>query len=106
MELISFVERHEISLLSAKSVLTEMIDTKKSAAKVISEKNLIQISDTGSLNNIMEEVIKENAKSVTDYKQGKGNALMFLVGQAMKKSEGRANPKIVQEMLKRRLADA
>jgi aspartyl-tRNA(Asn)/glutamyl-tRNA(Gln) amidotransferase subunit B len=106
LELISFVERQEISLLSAKSVLTEMIDTKKSAAKVISEKNLIQISDTGSLNNIMEEVIKENAKSVTDYKQGKGNALMFLVGQAMKKSEGRANPKIVQEMLKRRLADA
>jgi aspartyl-tRNA(Asn)/glutamyl-tRNA(Gln) amidotransferase subunit B len=95
LELISFVERQEISLLSAKSVLTEMIDTKKSAAKVISEKNLIQISDTGSLNNIMEEVIKENAKSVTDYKQGKGNALMFLVGQAMKKSEGRANPKLL-----------
>ena len=106
LELINFVERQEISHLSAKTVLTEMIDTRKSPSVIIKDKNLIQISDAASLNGIVEEVIKENPKSVNDYKTGKGNALMFLVGQAMKKSQGKANPKAVQEMLKRRLVDA
>ena len=106
LELVGFVDRQEISHLSAKAVLTEMIDSAKGASAIIKEKNLIQISDTGSLNAAVEEAIKENAKSVADYKQGKLNALMFLVGQVMKKSQGKANPKVVQEMLKRRLADA
>lgn len=104
--LVGFVERDEISHLSAKSVLTEMIDTKRSAESIIKEKNLIQISDTGALNSIMEEVINENSKSVTDYKTGKANALMFLVGQIMRKSSGKANPKTVQELLKKRLESA
>jgi aspartyl-tRNA(Asn)/glutamyl-tRNA(Gln) amidotransferase subunit B len=106
LELINFVERQEISNLSAKSVLTEMIDTGKPPSTIIKEKNLIQISDSASLNSVVEEVIKENPKSVNDYKAGKENALMFLVGQAMKKSQGKANPKVVQEILKRRLVDA
>ena len=106
VELANFAENQQISNLVAKAVLTEMIDTKKSAAVIVQEKNLIQISDTDSLNSIVEEVIKENSKSVNDYKQGKSNALMFLVGQVMRKTGGRANPKIVNEILKRRLADA
>jgi aspartyl-tRNA(Asn)/glutamyl-tRNA(Gln) amidotransferase subunit B len=106
VELVNFVERQEISNLSAKSVLTEMIDTKKSAETIIKEKNLVQISDEGALKNVLEEVIKENPKSVNNYRAGKNNALMFLVGQVMKKSEGKANPKVVQDILKRRLIDA
>ena len=106
LELINFVESQAISNLSAKSVLTEMIDTGKSPSAVIKEKNLIQISDAASLNSIVEEVIKENPRSVNDYKAGKESAMMFLVGQAMKKSQGKANPKAVQEILKRRLVDA
>jgi aspartyl-tRNA(Asn)/glutamyl-tRNA(Gln) amidotransferase subunit B len=104
--LINFVESQQISNLSAKLVLTEMIDTKKPPEAIIREKNLIQISDSGSLDKIAEEVIKENAVPAADYKQGKVNALMFLVGQVMRKTGGRANPKIVQEALKRRLLDA
>ncbi len=73
---------------------------------IIKERNLIQISDSGALDAVITEVINENEKSVADFKTGKQNALMFLVGQAMKKSRGKANPKTVQEMLKRRLADA
>jgi aspartyl-tRNA(Asn)/glutamyl-tRNA(Gln) amidotransferase subunit B len=53
----------------------------------------------------LEEIIRDNPKSVNDFKAGKNSALMFLVGQAMKKSQGKANPKIVQDMLKRRLID-
>jgi len=105
-ELVGFVERQEISNLSAKLVLAEMIDTGNSVANIIKEKNLIQISDTASLEKHVEEVIKENTKSVSDYKQGKANVLMFLVGQVMKRSQGRANPKMVQQILKRRLDNA
>ncbi|MCX5700240.1 MAG: Asp-tRNA(Asn)/Glu-tRNA(Gln) amidotransferase subunit GatB [Candidatus Omnitrophica bacterium] len=106
LSLVTFVEREEISHLSAKAVLTEVLDSAKSPEEIIREKNLIQVSDSGAIKNIMEEVIKENAKSVLDYKAGKSNALMFLVGQVMRKSGGKTNPKIVQELLKTRLGDA
>jgi aspartyl-tRNA(Asn)/glutamyl-tRNA(Gln) amidotransferase subunit B len=106
VELLDFVDRDEITNLTAKAVLKEMIDTGKPAPIIIQDKNLIQISDIQSLETQVEEAIKENAKSVQDYKSGKNNALMFLVGQVMRKSAGRANPKIVQDILKRRLNDA
>ena len=103
LELLSFVERNAISHLSAKMILTEMIDSKKTAGEIIKKKNLIQISDSGELNKIAEEIISENPKSVADYKSGKENALMFLVGQLMRKSKGKANPKIAKELLKEKL---
>jgi len=67
---------------------------------------LIQISDSDSLTGVIEEILKANPKSVQDYKAGKENAVMFLVGQVMRKTASRANPKVVQELLKRRLSDA
>jgi len=103
IELIGFAESEQISNLTAKAVLTEMIDTKKSAALIIKEKGLMQISDSSLLDEKINEAIKENPKSVQDFKSGKSNALMFLVGQIMKKTAGKANPKIVQDLLKRRL---
>lgn len=103
-ELVNVVEKGEISNLAAKSVLSEMINTKASSLAIIKEKNLSQISDSAVLDDIIREVIRENNKSVADYNSGKGNALMFLTGQVMKKSRGKANPKVVQEILKRRLA--
>ncbi len=103
IELICFVDRQEISNLSANSVLTEMVDIGKTPATIIRERNLNQISDTQSLDGYIEEVIKENSGPVGDFKNGKENALNFLVGQVMKKSKGKANPKVVQDMLKRAL---
>ena len=103
INLIGFVAREEISHLSAKSVLTQMLDSGKSAQKLISENNLLQISDTGELEQIILAVIQANAKSANDFKIGKTNALMYLVGQVMKKSSGKANPKTVQELIRRRL---
>jgi aspartyl-tRNA(Asn)/glutamyl-tRNA(Gln) amidotransferase subunit B len=107
LELIDLVEDKQIiSNLKGKEVLGEMAATGKPPASIIQEKNLSQISDEGALGKEMEAVISENAKSVTDYRSGKANALMFLVGQVMKKTGGKANPKVVQEMLKRRLESA
>jgi aspartyl-tRNA(Asn)/glutamyl-tRNA(Gln) amidotransferase subunit B len=104
INLVGFVQKQEISNLSAKSVLSEMVSTGKTPLEIIKEKNLIQISDTGELDKVVDEVIKDNQKSVTDFKSGKDNALMFLVGQAMKKSKGKGNPKMLQEIFKRRLS--
>jgi len=106
IELTGYLDRREISNLTAKTVLTEMIETKKAPSVIIKEKNLLQISDTASLETVVADVLKENADVAQEYRGGKCSALMFLVGQAMKKSNGKANPKLMQELLKRRLADA
>jgi aspartyl-tRNA(Asn)/glutamyl-tRNA(Gln) amidotransferase subunit B len=103
IELARLVDDQQISNLTAKAVLTEMIDTKKSAREIITDKNLIQISDENSLEKDVDAVIAENQKVVEDLKSGKSNAMMFLVGQVMKKTKGKANPKVVTDVLKRRL---
>ncbi len=104
--LVKAVEEGGVSNLVAKSVLSESLATGKASSVIIKEKNLSQISDSASLEVEAEAVIKENLKSVQSYKEGKSNALMFLVGQVMRRTAGRANPKVVQEILKRRLTDA
>jgi aspartyl-tRNA(Asn)/glutamyl-tRNA(Gln) amidotransferase subunit B len=103
IELINLEKEGSISNLVAKSVLNESIASGIPASKIIRDKNLFQISDTKDLEMSVEETIKENPKSVQDYKRGKANAIMFLVGQVMKKTQGRANPKVVSEILKRRI---
>ena len=106
ISLIGFVQRQDISYLSAKNVLSQLIETQKSARDLIQEGGLQQISNTDALLQVIETVLQENAKSVDDFKAGKINALMYLVGQVMKKSSGKANPKVVGELIKGRLTDA
>ncbi len=105
INLIKSAEEAKISNLAAKGVLSESLDTAKLAREIILEKNLYQVSDTESLDKIAEEIIKGNPKSVMDYKQGKANAIMFLVGQMMKKSNGKANPIVARDILKKMLTD-
>jgi aspartyl-tRNA(Asn)/glutamyl-tRNA(Gln) amidotransferase subunit B len=102
-DLIKFVDEGKLSNLAAKEVLAQMFTNKKSPQEIIEEKNLSQVSDKEELALFISEVLKENPKSVQDFKAGKENALMFLVGQVMKKTKGKANPKIVQELLKKTL---
>lgn len=106
IKLIQLVEDGKISNLTAKAVFTESVVSHKPAQEIIRERNLFQISDVDSLDKIAEAVINENPKSAADFRAGKINALMFLVGQVMKKSSGKANPKAVQDILKRRLDNA
>jgi aspartyl-tRNA(Asn)/glutamyl-tRNA(Gln) amidotransferase subunit B len=106
VNLLGFVEKQSISYLSAKSVLTEMIDSGSPAEEIIRKNNLGQISDSAELEQMAASVIAENEKTVASFKSGKTNALMFLVGQVMKKSAGKANPKVVGDILRRKLTDA
>ena len=109
VELINLVKATEdgkISNLTAKSVFEKSISSKIAASTIIQSENLTQVSDSDALAPIVEETLKDNPKFVSDYKAGKTNVIMALVGQVMKKSAGKANPKIVQEILKRRLNDA
>jgi aspartyl-tRNA(Asn)/glutamyl-tRNA(Gln) amidotransferase subunit B len=106
IKLVGATEEGKISHLMAKNVLSESINSGIPSLEIIQNRNLFQVSDLESLKGVVENVLKENPESVNDYKSGKANALMFLVGQAMKKSKGRANPKTLQEILKRRLTDA
>ncbi len=88
----------------AKEVFIEMINTGKSAPAIVREKDLTQMDDTSELNEIVVKVLEENPKAAEDYGQGKKNALAFLIGQTMKITKGKANPKILTELFKQRLS--
>ncbi|MCJ7606127.1 MAG: Asp-tRNA(Asn)/Glu-tRNA(Gln) amidotransferase GatCAB subunit B, partial [Dehalococcoidales bacterium] len=106
MSLLDYVKAGKINQLSAKAVLEEMFKTGKTAGDIIRERGLSQISDTGELEKIVAEVINSNVQPVADYKAGKETALKFLVGQVMKATRGQANPQIVNDVLKQKLAEA
>ncbi len=103
--LIQKIEEGVISNLAAKDVLKFMIDSGKGADTIIKEKSLAQVSDDGALEKILEEVISENENVVSQIKAGKESAAGFLVGQAMRKTQGKANPKKIGELIKRRFLD-
>ena len=94
-----------ITAATAKSVLEEMFNTGKSAEDIILAQTLTQISDTGEIEEIVSQVVDANPKAVADYRGGKVQSLTFLVGQVMRATKGRANPKLVNEQLKRRLEE-
>ncbi len=104
--LIARVEESVISNLAGKEVLTFMLDEDKSADDIIREKGLAQVSDDSALLTVIDEVIAQNPAVVEQVKSGKSNAVGFLVGQAMKKSGGRANPKKLNELITRRITGA
>jgi len=103
VKLIQYVEEDKLSNLAAKDVLFCALDGKKDIDSVIKEKGVTQVSDAKDLEKIVEAALKDNPKSVDDFLAGKENAIMFLVGQVMKLSKGRANPKVVKEVILRRL---
>jgi aspartyl-tRNA(Asn)/glutamyl-tRNA(Gln) amidotransferase subunit B len=102
-ELVGFVAEGRIGSTAVQTVLEEMYKTGGDPSQIIEEKNLLQVSDEKHLEEIINKVLNEHAKSAEDYKSGKENALQFLVGQVMKESKGKANPQVVKEMLKKKL---
>jgi len=102
-EMLGLIDKGEISGKIAKAVLPEMIDTKRSPKEIVKAKGMSQIKDKDELAKILDKIISSNAKPVEDYKNGKEAALTFLVGQVMKATRGKANPKIVNELLKERI---
>ncbi len=92
-----------INVSVAKSILEEMFNTGKEATDIINQRGLSQISDTQKLEEEVSRAIQDNAQAVADYKAGKESALKFLIGQIMKATKGRANPQLVNELLKKKL---
>ena len=102
-ELIGIVADGKINSSAAQAVLGEMYQTGGDPSQIIESKGLTQMSDEGELEKAVAEVLAKNEKSVVDYRAGKQNALQFLMGQVMSATKGKANPKIVIELLKKKL---
>ena len=102
-ELIKTVESGSINNNQAKEILVEMFATGKTAADVIKEKGFEQVSDTGAIEKIVDEVIAANEANVAAYRGGNEKLFGFFVGQVMKASQGKANPKVVNDILKEKL---
>lgn len=99
-ELISLIEKGTISNNIGKQIIIEMMQTGKAASKIVEEKGLSQISDEGAIKEIVQKVVDANPAQVEAYRNGKTNLLGFFVGQIMKETKGRANPKTVNELLR------
>ena len=102
-ELIDNIESGKISNRLAKDIFEEMCETGKSAGEIISVRGLSQISDQGELEKLVDEVLLANPDNVEKYKNGKDKLFGFFVGEAMKLSKGKANPKLLNEFLKEKL---
>ncbi len=101
--LVRLIDEEKISGKQGKEVLVEMFATGKNAPAIIEEKGLVQVSDTGEIDNLIDEVIVANPDQVASYRGGKEALIGFFVGQVIKASKGKANPKIVNERLRSKL---
>jgi len=94
----------KISSRVAKDSLAIMIAKEITIGELISQANLEQMSDSKELEKIIKKILLKNEKVVLDYRNGKTNALQFLIGQVIKETKGRANPKIVEELIKNKIS--
>src|SRR5258706_1844330 len=101
--LVRMIDEDKISGKQGKDVLVEMFATGKSAAAVVAERGLVQVSDTGEIDRAIDEVIAASPQQLEQYRAGKESLFGFFVGQVMKASKGKANPKVVNERLREKL---
>ena len=103
-DMILLVEKGTISGKIAKTVMEEMYRTGKAPGAIVEEKGLLQISNSGELEAIVDRVMTQHSDAVAKYRSGNPASMGFLVGQVMKATQGRANPQAVNELLRKRLA--
>lgn len=101
--LISLITNNTISGKIAKDVFVDMYTSGKDAAVIVDEKGLKQVTDTGAIEAIIDAVIAENPDNVAAYRSGKDKLFGFFVGQVLKRSQGKANPAMVNDILKKKL---
>jgi len=101
--MLSLVEKGTISGRIAKTVFEEMYRTGKTADEVVEEKGLVQISDASGIETIIDEVLNNSTGEVARFREGETKLMGFFVGQVMKATKGKANPKIVNELLRKKL---
>jgi len=105
IQLASMTDGAEISSTSAKDIFVELVNGRRGPRDIAEEKNLLQVSDEDEIARIVDDVLADPAsqKAVDDIKAGNDKAIGFLVGQIMKKSQGKANPAMAQKLIKERL---
>lgn len=104
-KLIILAKDNKINNNVAKKLLREIYETNEDPQKLAEERNLLQISDSSYLEEIVEEVLKENPESIEDIKAGKDRAFGFLVGQSMKKTKGKGNPQEINKLLREKIGE-
>lgn len=104
-DLLALIGKGTISGKIAKQVFSDMWETGKDAETIVKEKGLVQISDTGALEELADRIIAANPQSVADFKAGKKKAVGFLMGQIMKETKGKANPQVVNGILTKKLSE-
>jgi aspartyl-tRNA(Asn)/glutamyl-tRNA(Gln) amidotransferase subunit B len=102
--LLALIENNTISGKIAKDVLDLMFETGKDAAVLVEEKGMRQVTDTGAIEKVIDDVMAANQDKVTEYRSGKDKLFGFFVGQVMKASGGKANPAAVNELLRKKLS--
>jgi aspartyl-tRNA(Asn)/glutamyl-tRNA(Gln) amidotransferase subunit B len=103
-QMISMVERGELSSKMGKTVFEQMYATGRAPAQIVKEQGLEQVSDTGELEGIVAQVLAANPEQVAQYRSGRDKVFGFFVGQVMKATRGQANPGVVNDLLKSKLA--
>ena len=101
--LLMLVDDGIISGKIAKDVFKEMVDTGRKAKEIVKEKGLVQVTDKGQIEKVVEEVLKKNKENVNEYLSGKEKLFGFFIGEVMKKTKGKADPKLVNQILKEKL---
>lgn len=104
-KMIQLIEKGTISSKIAKKIFADLIEKGGDPEAIVKEKGLVQISDEGELRTLVNEILDNNAQSVEDFKNGKDRALGFLVGQAMKATKGKANPQMINKLLREEIAN-
>ncbi len=98
-QLISLINTNVISSKIAKEVFAKMLDSTLTAEEIVKRDNLVQVVDNEYINELVDKILSENPQSVEDLKAGKDRAIKHLMGQAMKLSKGKANPKLVTDLI-------
>ncbi|QDE81361.1 Asp-tRNA(Asn)/Glu-tRNA(Gln) amidotransferase subunit GatB [Myxococcus xanthus] len=104
-ELLGAVDQGTVSANAGKDVLGEMFRTGKAPADIIAEKGLAQVSDTGAIEAVVDDILAKNAGEIEKYRAGKKQVFGFFVGQVMRAMKGKGNPALVNELLKKKLGD-
>ncbi len=102
-ELLDLIEKGTISGKIAKTVFDEMWQSGKRPGEIVAEKGLVQVSDTGEIEKIIDEIMAANMGQVEEFRGGKEKVFGFFVGQVMRASKGKANPAVVNDLLLQKL---
>ena len=102
-QLLVMIMENRITANAAKKVLVKLFDTDKSPRQIVVDLNLNQVSDKMELEALVDKILAENTDAIESLRSGKAKAMGFLIGQAMRESKGRANPKVIQDIINSKL---